>query len=746
MNERRHITTSFFRQMCFVLVLVVITNIKAFGQAVRYTYDDSIRVYKQLDQADELANDGRYDAAVALVDEAVDFSNRSKFYRGHAFALLKLADLKLKQDGTDKLDEYYIKAKQLSAPLNDPFLSGLIAFQQAQQKGLSGEYADAEKLCYDALAFFSRTDSTNYLAISYNQLGFTLERAGRYEEAARNYLSAIPLFEKINNVKEAANTQGNLAVVFFRLGRKEDAISMFKQSAVAREGVNDVKGLAATYGNLATVYMPINDDSARKYFNLQLQFAQKSGVKTNIAQAYVNNMTILGKQKKYPEALEYELKAIRLFQEMGDKNKLGIRYANAAMIYQKLNDSLNAEKCFSQAEQIGFELKSKSILQNLYLRKSEFYKEQQDYLNALSFTGKYYQYRDSIISEKTATNIAELQTKYETEKKDNEIQRLRTGERIQQLELERQQALLKGNLLESAKKEQEIQLLTQDQLLKTEEIKLKEEQLARQALIVKTNEQQLKIAEQERILRDKERQQERFMRQIIIGAIAMAAIMMFILFSRYKLKRKLDEQKKIIEIRDNISRDLHDEIGSTLTSINILSTISQQAFSKDPEQAKEMLQQISTQSKTVQQNMSDIVWAMRPDNESIEDLEIRMREFAAQTLEMKEIETHFQFDQDLSDTVLTHETRKQILIIYKEAVTNIAKHADASLVKISFEKKAGAASLMIEDNGIGIRSRGNHQSGTGTKTMEQRANMIGGNLTISRMDYGTRVLLTIPLP
>ncbi len=712
----------------------------------KYTAKDSAEIYRLLDEVDQADLNGKMDAALKAVQFALEKSKQRNFLRGQAFAWLKLADLQLKKEGTLNLDNYYDKAKLAANSLNDPFLNGLIALQQSQQKSHSGEYEAAEKCCNAALKYFLLTDSIDYQAQAYNELGFIVEKSGRYEEATQYNLDAIRLFEKTGNVKEAANTGGNQAVVYYKLGRKEDAIRMFRQSAAARETINDVKGLAATYGNLATVYLPLNEDSAKKYYALQLFNAQKSGVKANIAQAYVNNMAVLSRQKKYQESLEHENKAIQLFYELGDKNKLGVRYASAGTLYHLVNDSLNAEKYFAMAEAMGYELKSKPVLQNLWQQKAGFYKARNDFLKAYEANNKYYLYRDSLVNEKTATNIAALQAKYDTEKKDNEIARLQTADRIRQLELERKEALLKGNRLEAQKKEQEILLLTQDQKLKDEDIKLKEELLTRQALLVKTNEQQLKIAEQEKQLGEKELQREKLLKQIIIGGLILAAIIAFILFSRYKLKRKLQEQQKILSVRDTISKDLHDEIGSTLTSINILSNISQKAFAEDPAQAKDMLQQISTQTKTIQQNMSDIVWSLRPENESIENFEVRMREFAAQTLEANNIRTKFYFDDELLGETLPQNARKDLLLIYKEAINNIVKHANANSVDISFRKALNKAILIIQDNGVGIKSIGNTASGTGAKTMDQRARAIGATLNISRKDGGTNVTVTLPLP
>ncbi len=204
--------------------------------------------------------------------------------------------------------------------------------------------------------------------------------------------------------------------------------------------------------------------------------------------------------------------------------------------------------------------------------------------------------------------------------------------------------------------------------------------------------------------------------------------------------RRLQEKFKL---RNKIATDLHDEIGSTLTSISILSSVSQQAMDKEPEQAKEMLQQINSQSKQIQQNMSDIVWSIRPDNEKIENLVARMREYAGQTLEPQSIATNIAVDGELLSKVLSMDDRKELLLIYKEAVNNIVKHAQATEVKIELTKFDHHLQLTIEDNG---QWKGNGQNtGTGTKSMQQRAAAINGKLTILPSEVGTTVKLIIAI-
>jgi signal transduction histidine kinase len=139
--------------------------------------------------------------------------------------------------------------------------------------------------------------------------------------------------------------------------------------------------------------------------------------------------------------------------------------------------------------------------------------------------------------------------------------------------------------------------------------------------------------------------------------------------------------------------------------------------------------------------MSDIVWSIRPDNEKIENLVVRMREYAAQTLEPLDIKITIDADEGLVNKVLPMECRKDLLLIYKEAINNIAKHAGATVVVVSLSNGGKQIQLSIQDNGIWKGK----STGTGTKSMKERAAANGGKLHILPMDKGTTVTATIPI-
>ncbi len=198
-------------------------------------------------------------------------------------------------------------------------------------------------------------------------------------------------------------------------------------------------------------------------------------------------------------------------------------------------------------------------------------------------------------------------------------------------------------------------------------------------------------------------------------------------------------------MRNNIAKDLHDEIGSTLTSIKILSEVSGKSIDRDSGKARAFLEKISEQSAAAQQGISDIVWAVKPENDKLENMVIRMREYAAQTLESKNVRTDIHIDAQLLGTGLSMQQRRDFFLIYKEAVNNIAKYAGATLVTVDIRAEGHSLHLRIRDNGAGFdtaRSR----STSGLRNMRSRAEALGGTLEInSSAGEGTAIHLRIPL-
>jgi len=182
------------------------------------------------------------------------------------------------------------------------------------------------------------------------------------------------------------------------------------------------------------------------------------------------------------------------------------------------------------------------------------------------------------------------------------------------------------------------------------------------------------------------------------------------------------------QLRSKLARDLHDEMGSTLTSIHIMSKIASQDIQKN-EAVKKQLHKINDHASGMMEKMGDMVWVVNPLNDSLDKLMYKIKEYAADLLEPSEIKLSFQEIEDVEDVKLNPEERKNIYLIAKEALNNILKYSQATQVDIYGDFTDGQFQLVIKDNGLGFET---HKvlRGNGIRNMHTRAEEVHGNLLI----------------
>jgi signal transduction histidine kinase len=479
------------------------------------------------------------------------------------------------------------------------------------------------------------------------------------------------------------------------------------------------------------------------YQELGLKYATLSGLPSRIAHSYVSMSLLMNRQKKFREALEYEKKAIDIYETV-DRNVQSNRFIAAAFYSNMLNDSAGAVNYFKKSESLAKELNDRIVIRNVYQYMSDFYRSKKNMQLAYDYYKKYYLYRDSLNNVEINKKISELQTQYETEKKDYEIKKLTSDQKIRELEIERQYAIIAGNLSVAKQKENEIELLSRFKELQALKIKQQDEQLERQLLMAKNSKQQLELAEKEKQLQSRKLKDEKTTRNILVLFIVLISLTGYFLFNRYQLKRKIKEQEALLSVREKIAKDLHDEIGSTLTGIRILSDVTGKIIHDDQGKASGLLQKISHQSSEMQQAMSDIVWAVNPNNDKLQDIIVRMREYAGQTLEIKNIHTRIEIDESILTQKLDMSQRRDLLLIFKESINNIAKYANASQVDIRFNKQQEQLTLHITDNGKGFDTNV-IRSSSGLKNMQSRTIALHGICEIkSEPGKGTQIHISIP--
>jgi signal transduction histidine kinase/ligand-binding sensor domain-containing protein len=218
---------------------------------------------------------------------------------------------------------------------------------------------------------------------------------------------------------------------------------------------------------------------------------------------------------------------------------------------------------------------------------------------------------------------------------------------------------------------------------------------------------------------------------ILTGAAIVYAII------RYREKQFL----KLQMIRNNIANDLHDDVGSALSTINLYSEVAKMKSNEENEDLKNMLNKISDTSTEMQDNMNHIVWSLQPRNDNFEQMLLRMKSFALETLQIKNITTNFIVDEKLSDIKLTPDKRHELFLIFKEAINNIVKYANCSIVNIQLYRIKNKIVLEITDNGSGFDMQTKH-AGNGLHSMQERSRKLKSKFKInSEIGKGTSISL-----
>jgi len=229
----------------------------------------------------------------------------------------------------------------------------------------------------------------------------------------------------------------------------------------------------------------------------------------------------------------------------------------------------------------------------------------------------------------------------------------------------------------------------------------------------------------------------------ITGLLAILALVLFIV-ERMKWMRRLaaTEHQRMLETeRIRIARDIHDEIGHRLTLIGIL------AQNLSPETSQEAGQAIRKAAQDTVLSMSEIVWAVNPRNDNLENLVGFLSRFVREFLNGTSLQAEIRIPVEIPQMAISADARRQVLMLLKEALNNCAKHAKGTIVSVAITFQKGYMSMSISDNGIGFDLKEmSKTTGNGLRNMAARIQSLGGTWELhSAQGQGTTIHFKIPL-
>jgi two-component system, NarL family, sensor histidine kinase UhpB len=243
-------------------------------------------------------------------------------------------------------------------------------------------------------------------------------------------------------------------------------------------------------------------------------------------------------------------------------------------------------------------------------------------------------------------------------------------------------------------------------------------------------------AESEKEILHSQLSEERIQRYGLLGGLMLLLVTAGFAFSQFRIRKRLEELK----LRNQIASDLHDEVGSAISSISLFAGM---ARMKQGTESAGLVEKIEETSRETISTMSDIVWSIEPANDSFQNVLRKMKQFGEQLSAPLNIDFRFTAEPGIDKLLLDMRQRKNLYLVYKEAVNNACKHAHPTTIAVVLQKKFKAIVMTITDNGQGFNVS-QESSGYGTGSMKARTADLNGQLEIvSSAETGTSVTLTI---
>ncbi len=580
----------------------------------------------------------------------------------------------------------------------------------------------AEGFAKQAIALGEKLNFKNGLMNIYRDYGSFLDIQGTYDESQVHLDKGMAIAVKLKDKSRMGSFSIAMGILQYDQGKFTEALKLILQSLKYREEANDVKGIADSYIWLGVINEKgLNkNEEALKYYRGALGTYRKAGMEDRMAYAYNNIGNVYYNTNKFDSSLHYYMKSLDIKKKNPDPFQLGSAYNNIANVYTDLRDYTQALKYYDtalsykeqsedyagiathyinvglvyshmknypQAEKMilkGLELSKKNnfpgIILPAYEALSQIAAAQGDYKKAYEYNAEFAKRKDSAFNKDVAQQMADMQTKYDTEKKDLEISK------------------------------------------KTLELNKKRVQMG-----------------------------------ILIGSFIVLAILGYLFYNRYKLKKQQELDAELIKQRElrtkaiieaeekeriRIARELHDGVGQQISAVKL----NMNAFADKIQQGEENKEQYAAIMDMVDDAVKEVRSVshnMMPNALIRFGLAKAVREFIDKIAATGALKVDLQII-GLNDR-LESTTETVLYRVMQETVSNIIKHAGASNISIQLIKDADSLTMMIEDNGKGFDTRKiSEYGGIGLKNIISRVEYLNGTVDFDSFPgRGTTVVVEL---
>lgn len=704
---------------------------------------------------------------------------------GMAAGYGSLAVLLHLQGKNEEAMEEFTKSVQLSDEIGDKTNAALGRMNIGLILGTQGKYALALEQHQKSLKLFEELGLKQSIATSLLNIGVVHQSKSQYSQALDHFRRSLNIFSDLGDKSGVASCLKNIGVIYERQGANNEAIEHYRKSLNIYTALGYKREVACCLSMIGILHRLCASyekalDALQGSLKLYDELKDKSGI-ASVSNAIGN---VYSTQGDYKNALPYLQRSVALREELGEMSQVAASLCDIGWYQHTLGDDSNARLQLERGLQIAEELQATETIGCILARLHKFHASLGDYQAAYEYSRRQIVHRNSTRNSEERKELQELMQKYEAEKREREIGMLEKDKALQSLELARRDELVRRSHLEALQRNQKIELLSREAELQQLEVAMTLEQLKNKNAETERHQQKIKLLEKDRKLKVARLAQATTLRDALITGAALFVIIGLLILRRMHDKRRTaelqalvaqahanaaDMQKFRIEAeaerrekqaqqrfarglldaqeteRKRLAGELHDSLGQDLIVVKNRLLLLRETAKLDGD-LDEAITGVGETLEDVRRLSRDL----RPYQLDRYGIGKALHALVARADESSSV----RLTADIADIDGLWDKDAEVCIyrIVQEGLSNILKHADAQNARIRMQPQNGDVFLSIEDDGKGFPAEnaddaGALESGFGLKGMAERAEILGGSMSLSSLPgEGTKIEILLPVP